>query len=347
MLNAPPCFGCGQPPAIRVLTLADDSSSVYQFFCPQCDRYVPYIGHAVVRVPGLQLEYTNEDRWAAWHRKVDRKVTLIESGEFETDPYDSNDADDLFNASALLGLDRGSNISAPCLPTDPDRDQLRRDPITTTDYGFREPEEFTSYLFWQGELRPVRPQPDFDFEPSEPRPPTPDLVDRPARGVLATSARGAGLVLGLSSLEDYSGDELVFKLRDVLYLLGLSTKGSWFALLRRLLAFKTGENSGYLIDVRGVNIRADNINWRNYQPERLRYSDLLKLCYGLGVLNDTRRVFLEHNVKSFKNDIYTRHDSPRIDWENLPSLADWAPAATLQRAPEDFNLEDFLEPGTF
>ena len=104
--------------------MADDSSSVYQFFCPQCDRYVPYIGHAVVRVPGLQLEYTNEDRWAAWHRKVDRKVTLIESGEFETDSYDSNDADDLFNASALLDLDRGSNILTPELPTDPDRDQL-------------------------------------------------------------------------------------------------------------------------------------------------------------------------------------------------------------------------------
>ena len=115
-------------------------------------------------------------------------------------------------------------------------------------------------------------------------------------------------------LGDYTGDELVFKLRDVLYSLGISTQDTPRVLLRRLVEFKVGENHGHLTDPAGVNIRADNIYWRDFKPETHRLFAVFELCYGLGVLNSVDREVLNKNIRTFKNEVtFLGHNPPVFD----------------------------------
>ena len=211
-------------------------------------------------------------------------------------------------------------LDIPPEPVDPDREHLRTLPVSLSEFGFlsagplnADPVEYTSYTWWQGRYRPILPQPEYEDEEGF-RPPTPDSHLQPYRVELAQTVRQAGLAAGLDSLGDYTGDESVFKLRDVLYSLGLSAQGTPRVLLRRLVKFKVGGNYGHLTDPAGVNIRADNIYWRDFKPETHRLSAVFELCYGLGVLNSVDREVLDKNIRTFKNEvIFIGHSPPVFD----------------------------------
>ena len=311
-----------------MLKLIDNDTLAFQFVCPNCDRYVRCIGDCVVHVPGLRLPYPADHFSIAYNRPKPGAVALEEFGEFEpeTDEEGSDSGD-------LRSCCKPSD-TAP-VPVDPDREALRTNPIRSI-FDLQEPSDYSSVVWWQGRYRVCKPQPEEPPPPGEGRPPTPDIF-REHRVCIVSSVRQAGLPGGLNDLEEYSlccvgdttpgySDTLVYKLRDVLYCLGLSVQGCGFSLLRRLLAHCTGQDSGHLCDRTGVDIKSDNIDWRAYPACGLDYKGLLKLCYGLGVLKSSKRSQLELYVRTFKN------DSRVVDRREFDLKSG------------QYKLEDFIEP---
>ena len=241
-------------------------------------------------------------------RPESKLITLEEPGEFDS-------TDSSHDPESPLGPCPSSadeSFDTEPEPFDPDRAALRTLHIPRHLYEFKRLDDFTTYCLWQGEYRAVRPQLDVPVQgdplEQENRSPTPDFW-RPHRVAVVDNLVAAGLPAGLDSLVDYTGDEFVYKLRDVLYCLGLAVDGHAVELLKRLLCFEVGDCSGHLVRD-GIKLR--HIDWRHFEVLSRSYTGLCELCFGLGVLSCVERSKLERNIRAFKNDTHEYPNLPRV-----------------------------------
>ena len=112
---------------------------------------MPYIGHKVVRVPGLSLRshYTPRSLLAQRESSFGGTLTSQELGEFVYAPSDEANP---YRSRPVVDSAVECTLDIPPEPVDPDREHLRTLPISLSEFDFLTagpldvgPVEYTSY----------------------------------------------------------------------------------------------------------------------------------------------------------------------------------------------------------